>query len=48
MRSTGGSCFHPEDEENLELHQSLTEIDEQELAVLATDAAFTDTESAEH
>jgi hypothetical protein len=33
---------------NLELHESLTEIDEQELAVLATDLAFTDTESAEH
>jgi hypothetical protein len=48
MRSTGGNCFHPEDEENLELHQSLTEVDEQELAVLATDVAFTDTESAEH
>jgi hypothetical protein len=32
---------------NLELHQSLTEIDERELAVLAADSAFTDTESAE-
>jgi hypothetical protein len=47
MRSTGGSCFHPEDEESLELHESLTEIDERELAVLAADLAFTDTESAE-
>jgi hypothetical protein len=47
MRSTGGSCFHPEDDESLDLHQSLTEIDERDLAVLAADSAFNDTESAE-
>jgi hypothetical protein len=52
MPNTGGpgthsTCFHPQDEENLELHQSLTEIDEQELAVLATDSAFAHGELAE-
>jgi hypothetical protein len=47
MRNTGGNCFHPEDEERLELHESLTEIDERELAVLAADSAFTDGDPAE-
>jgi hypothetical protein len=47
MRNTGGSCFHPEDDESLDLHQSLTEIDERDLAVLAADSAFTDRESDE-